>query len=547
MNKRPLCPYFANFLTINILGVLILAFVLTVVSCRKEDQVKTAAKGSKDVSSVKASPDSGEKGRVKKMNLVRRPAVAGAFYPSDPVAIKEMISDFFDEAEVPEEESNLLGLVVPHAGYIYSGGVAAYSYKAIKNPDEIETVILLGPSHRAPFRGISVFPGGVYKTPLGNLTIDDETAAELTEADDMIQYVEQAHAVEHSLEVQLPFIQTIFKDVKIVTVIFGIPDNDANEKFAKKVAEISKKKKVLVVASSDFSHYHDYETAKLMDDSGIKSILKMSGSELMHKNYKKESELCGLQPVLMLMNIMNKLGGNNAKLLHYANSGDVSGDKAQVVGYAAIAFYESEAKAKEAEAKEAEADEPDEPQDDELDTEEKKELLKIARDTIYEYVQNKKKLELPSITNVKLLLKNGAFVTIHKRGNLRGCIGNFTSEQPLYKTIIDMAISAATQDPRFPPVVASELDELELEISVLSPLKKIDDINEIQVGKHGIYIIKSFYRGVLLPQVATEYGWDRMTFLEQTCRKAGIGRNDWKNADIYIFSAQVFSEKELKH
>jgi AmmeMemoRadiSam system protein B/AmmeMemoRadiSam system protein A len=528
---------------ITIIGILVLSVAL-MISCKKKDKPKPSVKKAK----AKPKKESKNKGGVKKMNIIRKPAVSGTFYPSDANKIKMMMKEYFSEAKVREEEGKLSGLVVPHAGYIYSGGVAAYSYKAIKNPDEIDTVILLGPSHRASFMGISVFPGGTYETPLGDLTIDDEIAARLIEADDNIRYVEQAHAQEHSLEVQLPFIQTIFKDVKIVTVIFGMPDPSTDKKFVDTIADIINTKKVLLIASSDFSHYHDYDTAKRMDDLGIESILKLSSSELMQKNYKRESELCGIYPVLTLIKIMNKIGVDKAVKLHYANSGDVSGDKSQVVGYAAIAFYKTkEAKTeKKAEAKTEKKAEAKKEDDDELNSEQKKKLLEIAENTIEEYVKNKKKLVLTSITDPKLLLENGAFVTINEEGLLRGCIGTFTSEQPLYKTIIDMAISSSSSDPRFPPVAKDELDRLEVEISVLSPLRKIDDVNEIKVGKHGIYIIKGFNRGVLLPQVATEYGWDRTTFLEQTCRKAGLPKDSWKgDADIYIFSAQVFSREHL--
>lgn len=535
-------PHVKNIIAPYILRVLILVFIITLVSCKKENHAKSTADEHKKVSSTKSSSKK-EKGRTKNMNLVRRPVVAGAFYPADPGTIKEMIKEYMSDATVEEEKDELLGIIVPHAGYIYSGGVAAYSYKAIKDPNKIETVILMGPSHRAPFKGISVFPGGTYKTPLGDLTVDDDIASEFIDADDSIQYIEQAHAMEHSLEVQLPFIQTVFKDVKIVTAVFGSPDPDADKKFVEKAIEISKKKNVLFVASSDFSHYHSYDTAKKMDDIGIKSILKLSDNELMHKNYKRESELCGIHPVLTLIKIMNKLGGKKAKLLHYANSGDVSGDKSQVVGYASIAFYQSE---KAAPSKPKESGE-EKSEGESLNDNDRRELLKIARDTIYSYVKDKKKLKLDDVTNPKLMLTNGAFVTIEKNHNLRGCIGTFISDQPLYKTIIDMAISASTQDPRFPAVVPKELDDIELEISVLSPLKKIDDVNVIEVGTHGIYIVKGSYRGVLLPQVATDYGWNRTEFLEQTCRKAGLGKDAWKEgAEIFIFSADVFSEEKLK-
>ncbi len=177
-----------------------------------------------------------------------------------------------------------------------------------------------------------------------------------------------------------------------------------------------------------------------------------------------------------------------------------------------------------------------------LTKEEQKELLQIARDTIVDYVANR---TVPAIatSSPSLSLHSGCFVTIKKRGELRGCIGNFISEQPLYLLVQEMAVSAATRDPRFYPMKKDDLADFTIDISVLSPLTRADSVEEIQVGVHGIYIVKGSYRGVLLPQVATEYGWDRDQFLQHTCVKAGLPQDAWQGeCDIYIFSAQVFGE-----
>ncbi len=179
----------------------------------------------------------------------------------------------------------------------------------------------------------------------------------------------------------------------------------------------------------------------------------------------------------------------------------------------------------------------------ELSSEEKKELLRIAREAVTSCFRGGKVEPRRDLEGLRE--RRGVFVTIHKRGALRGCIGVFTSDKPLYETTAEMAVSAAFRDPRFPPLGAGELDEVDFEISVLSPLREIDDIAEIEIGKHGIYITRGLNRGVLLPQVATEYGWNVETFLEQTCLKAGLPPDAWKKgAKIEIFSAQVFGEKE---
>lgn len=177
-----------------------------------------------------------------------------------------------------------------------------------------------------------------------------------------------------------------------------------------------------------------------------------------------------------------------------------------------------------------------------LTKKEQKELLKIARDTIIDYVTNR---TIPTVvsTSPGLGLHSGCFVTVKQKGELRGCIGNFVSDQPLYQLVQEMAVSAATRDPRFYPMKVDDLADFNIDISVLSPLEKIASMEEIKVGKHGIYIVKGSYRGVLLPQVATEYGWTREQFLQHTCVKAGLPQDAWQGeCDIYRFSAQVFGE-----
>jgi uncharacterized protein len=177
-----------------------------------------------------------------------------------------------------------------------------------------------------------------------------------------------------------------------------------------------------------------------------------------------------------------------------------------------------------------------------LSAKEKQLLLKIAREAIISYVQEGA-VQQRELTSINLIVKQGCFVSIKINGMLRGCIGNFISDKPLYQLVQEMAISAATQDPRFYPMKKSELDNFDVEISVLSPLSKIASIDEIEVGVHGLYLEKNFSRGVLLPQVAVEYGWDRDTFLSQTCLKAGLGKDEWREgANIYKFSAQIIKD-----
>ncbi len=466
-----------------------------------------------------------------KNSNIRNAAVSGSFYPANPDELNNMIKYFFDQVKLPPLAINPKILVSPHAGYVYSGPVAAYGYKAIQG-FPFKTIIILGPAHTEYFQGASIYTDGYFATPLGKVEIDSLLAKKILKETPLFNDKISPHIKEHSLEVQIPFLQYILKNFKIVPIVIGDIKNINDYKIiADSISNnIKNRNDVLIIASTDLSHYYSYEIAQKMDSIAIDGILRIDTDFLIRRVFAHECELCGFNPVIVALNIAKSLEGvNKAVLLNKANSGDTSGNKEQVVGYASIAIGKSIGNETMSE----------------LTQDEKKGLLKIARDTIFSYVKERKIPKIENITNQKFLAHQGAFVTIKINHNLRGCIGTFTSDKPLYRTIIDMAVSSSTQDPRFNPLSADELKNISLEISVLSELKLIKNVDEIKVGTHGIYIIRGYYRGVLLPQVATEYKWDRDTFLQQTCFKAGLPADAWKdpNTEIYIFSAQVFGEE----
>jgi AmmeMemoRadiSam system protein A len=243
------------------------------------------------------------------------------------------------------------------------------------------------------------------------------------------------------------------------------------------------------------------------------------------------------------MEYVRRLGARRGVLLKQANSGDTAGPKDRVVGYAALAFWRDGAAAGGHDAAKAGAAKPGATVPvGRLDGAARAELLGIARRAIAETVRGSQRTETGS-ANPALQTPQGAFVTITIGGELRGCIGTFREDTPLYRTVAQMAVAAASEDPRFPPLTAAELPKTHVEISALTPMKPVADVREIEVGRHGLYVTQGFHSGVLLPQVATEYGWDRTTFLEQTCRKAGLPKNAWQEgAKILSFEAEVFGE-----
>ena len=469
------------------------------------------------------------------MKEMREPALAGSWYPGDPEILSRDVKRYLENAKKEKVEGEIVALVSPHAGYMYSGQVAAYAYKLVEGMS-FDSVVVVGPSHRFPFKGASLWDRGGFRTPLGVVPVDAELSKKLMEKRKEIRFIPEAHSQENSLELQIPFLQTVLKSFKLVPIVME-PDWswETCQYLASAIAETVRGKKVLLVASTDLSHYYSYNIAVELDRIVLNHIERFDIEGLNRDLKSNRAEACGGGPVITIMLAAKMLGANQGKVLKYLNSGDVTGDRSRVVGYAAGVFYKTVG------GKEKMKEEKKVGVDLGLNEEEKKTLHQIAKTVIENKAKGK---PVPDFKIESLILKEnrGAFVTIHKRGQLRGCIGYIEGHGPLHKTIEEMAEAAAFRDPRFTPVKEKELPELEFEISVLTPLKRIKDVNEIQVGKHGIYIKKGWSSGLLLPQVATEYGWDRLAFLEHTCQKAGLPPHAWKEKDteIYIFSADIF-------
>jgi len=458
---------------------------------------------------------------------VRKPAVAGTFYPADPVKLEQVVDGFLSASPKMSEQGQLVALIVPHAGYAFSGAVAGMGFKQLEGSG-IKTVILAGPSHKFALRGASVYTGDSYATPLGDEWVDTGLAKSFLDPKDLVVNEPRAHEQEHSLEVEVPFLQRALPDAKIVPIVVGSADKPMLDSLSAAIARRIEKDggKTIMVVSTDWSHYHDYDTAVKMDGLGIETVKDLSSFELMARSQEGRIELCGIYPAMLAMDVANRLGADTVSVFGHANSGDATGDRSRVVGYASIGIYRTGAG-----------------KTPELSRAERDELLAIARTTVEEYVQTGEagKIEPQS---PGLNIRRGAFVTPKEEGMLRGCVGNFFSDGTLVATVQDMAVNASSRDHRFRPVTKDELPHIKIEISVLSPLRKIASVDEIKVGRDGLYIVKGRFAGVLLPQVPVEQGWDRATFVEQTCRKAGLPPDAWRQgADLYTFTADVFGER----
>ena len=344
----------------------------------------------------------------------------------------------------------------------------------------------------------------------------------------------------------MPFIIEALGDVKIVPLIFGDLSYDDLKKFSKKLKEVSKVKNILVIVSTDLSHYHPYEEAVRIDSETINYIKNEDALSLRLSFKKGERRACGIFPLISFLLYSREIGAD-IKILKYANSGDTAGIKNKVVGYLSAVSYKEPGGAEKIEEKEKSGSYvkgEDDMEEFVLSKEDKVTLLKIARGTLENYLKDGGGFKINKVSdNIKK--DRGAFVTLTENGSLRGCIGRIVSDMPLYKVISKMAIAAAVEDPRFPPVKYNELKNIKIEISVLTPFSKVEDLNDIKVGRDGLMIRQGFYSGLLLPQVPSEYGWDRETFLKEVCLKAGLPVSAYKDKDstLYKFSAIVFSEK----
>ena len=467
-----------------------------------------------------------------------RPATqANRFYTGDARELSEEVDSFLALHAKDRQYEHVAALIVPHAGYYFSGNVAAAAYQSIPDNVQYKRIFLLGPSHHEWLDGASVNTEyDYYATPLGNVKVDVETARLLTntdgtdKTDSVFFYNPKAHDREHCLEVQLPFLQRRFGEVPPIVPII-ISTNDFRK--LKRIAETLKPymtEENLFVISSDFSHYPKYEdacevdarTGKAVESGDVERFIAQLEKNARSGVKNLATSACGELAIATLM-LMMQDGGYEVKHLQYQNSGDIDNhDHSRVVGYHAFAILRKS--------------------EFSLNDEEKRMLKDIALTSIKDSLDGKRIAQ--PILNSKFSILNsrcGAFVSLHKHGRLRGCIGHFGEDVPLHEIVAEMARAAAFEDPRFMPVTRDELDDIDIEISVLTPMRRIESLDEFQLHKHGIYIKKGYRSGTFLPQVADEVNWTKEEFVGHCAQdKAGIGWDGWKDAELYVYEAIVF-------
>ncbi len=476
---------------------------------------------------------------------VREPAVAGRFYAGTEAKLKKQVNNLLNNAFTESLPGKPVALISPHAGYQYSGLVAAYGYNAIKDYD-YKRVIVIAPSHYSRYMGASILDVDHYKTPLGLIKLDVGICNNLINNPPLIGTLKKAHAREHSLETQLPFLQMVLNNFELVPILIGRLNNEAFDFLADKIKPLIDED-TLIVASTDFTHYgygYSYVPFKKDIEANIRKLDYGAFERILaldfdgFKRYKGATGItaCGFMPVALLLKLLPD--DVQGKILRYDTSGNQMGDFNSSVSYASIIFTRGK------KSSEVIDENPS------LNDNEQLTLLKIARETLETYIKERK---LPDVNNgkytftQKLKEKRGVFVTLNKNGSLRGCIGHILPREPLFKAVMKNTINSSTNDMRFTPVSEDELSDLEIDISVLSPIKKITGPEKFIPGKHGIIIRMLGSGAVFLPQVATEQGWNREETLCHLCKKAGLPAYAWKDDDMefFIFTAEVIYENKI--
>jgi MEMO1 family protein len=494
----------------------------------------------------------------------RKPVAAGRFYPSSPEILRADLKNLFSRVSDQKEYPDIRAIISPHAGYVFSGLVAASAFASVPSDQKFSNIFIIGSSHIAAFEGASVYGEGDFITPLGRVLVNREIAAALRTESEFFRHGPDVHTKEHSIEVQLPFLQYRYSEPPpIVPILIGTDDLAVIRSLTATLKPWFTRDNLFII-SSDFSHYPSYDDATATDRITAEAIMSGNPDELTDTLRKFRSSdikglstnMCGWTAGLTLLYLT--AGEKSLRYHHllYRNSGDSQyGDRDGVVGYHSFAVADDSSETEEDHLKGRSAVQADGQNMDQVEDQifvftdkEKRTLFEIARASISSGLTGGGGggggYRSWSAENMSAIRKpGGVFVTLYLKGELRGCIGRIVSSAPICDNVAEMAFAAAFSDPRFTGLTRDEYSLIEIEISVLSPLKRIFDIEEIIIGKHGLFIKREGRSGVLLPQVASERGWTAEQFLQHTARdKAGIGQDGWRDAEISVFETLILKE-----
>lgn len=478
---------------------------------------------------------------------IRKPAVAGAFYPAEPEELRRVVAESLKSASTEKFSRPIRGIMAPHAGYPFCGRSLAAAYKQIEGPRfAYDTVVIIGACHGMATRAAAMCSADTWDTPLGWVAVDTALCRKFAEFSPRMEFDDRAHVREHSIEVQLPYLIAAAGGCafKIVPLVTNSVDPVDQEIVARAVAELAGGPRVLVVVSTDLSHYPEAAVAEKVDKQMLQAVVSLNPELVLDANRRIMSKppaglqvtMCGLEAVMCLERAAARMGITEARMVSYTNSGMSGGDKSRVVGYGSVVF-----------TGQGGGTVPAEPATLRFSDKSRREILSMARAAVKASVAGEW-VSFDRSDNPELQVRSGCFVTLKNQGELRGCIGRFTSEAPLWETVRQVAVEAATMDERFKskPITPAEVPNLHVEVSVLSPLHKVSDpLTQIRVGQDGVLIQDKGRSGTLLPQVAVETGWALEQFLGHCAQdKAGLGWDGWKSptARVYSYTVTIIEE-----
>ena len=473
---------------------------------------------------------------------LRLPVCAGSWYPDNPEELRAVLKSY--TAGEPITNSFPYALIAPHAGYQFSGNIAGAAYRQVKGAS-YKRVIVLSASHTVHCTDPTVIPDGIYRTPLGDVPIADKEIKKLSALYPRLKHDPSVDSRDHTIELHIPFLQTVLRDFSLIPIQMGPLSWTECRAFGRALAAFTKEYPALIIVSSDLSHYPNAHDAETVDQETLNWITIGAASHLLDREKHAallqypnvQTTACGMVPIAVLLYYSLAVDTHDIRIIASGHSGNSGGDMKKVVGYGALAFYGDVHTIRIPDTKEKNMSE------NTVTDEQGKELLTLARETITAFLNN---TPTPTAkTNEKLFNEpRGVFVTLRKNHDLRGCIGYIEPIKPLREAVIDNAISAAVRDTRFSPVTPDELKSISIEISVLTPPKKVASYKDIVIGKHGIILHCKNRSATFLPQVAPEQGWDLPTTLSFLASKAGLPAHIWRSDEcsFEVYEAQVFNE-----
>ena len=475
--------------------------------------------------------------------VIRKPAVAGKFYPANPIELSKAVAALFTEAQKIPLSGRPLAVIVPHSGFLYSGKIAARAFKLLEG-EQFDNVVVIAPSSTVFFKGCSVYEGQGYETPMGVVEIEKELSEKIASFNLSVYLSNMGHATgstrgEHALEVQLPFLQVVLGKFKLIAIVMGEQEEDTARALGQALGAALSGTNTLIVAASNLSHFHTQKEAKTMDSLLQSAVQKFDPKALMDAIESGKAEASGGGGIAAALHAAKQLGGKDIRFLGYGNSGETTGQVDEVVGYMSAAIRSSEMPGSFGKVKSVRKNSPTKEEELELVEKHKEKLKEIVVSAITAKLKDEE-YSPPAVKDLKF--QRGVYVTIAVGGEPKGMAGRVKVREPLYQAVADMAGAAATQGIESHALTKADLDLIEVKLFILSRIELVNDFSTINIGLHGLMIKLDMHSAIFFPSELTEKSWDRKQSLEWLCLKAGLPKNSYKDkfAQIFKFAAQEF-------